>query len=244
MTNKGAREASRPGAGRTAHFYLLVSPSPRLLVCFFPLIVLSLLGTLGCYWAAGPSLGLFFGGFLVATLLAPAAAVSPGRMIPRLIAVTVGIAVVWTIALLQTPDTAGQWALLVLVLAAYAIAMAGVALAAMRLGLGSVIASAVAMVLGLAWLSWPIWLAPQFDRLSTTFIDRLVAVHPPLVANGVLAAEPPWTHRTLAYHLTRLNQDIPTALPTSVIPCVALHLAIGGMLMALSVIRRRRAYGQ
>jgi hypothetical protein len=25
---------------------------------------------------------------------------------------------------------------------------------------------------------------------------------------------------------------------------VALHLAIGGMLMALSVIRRRRAYGQ
>jgi len=165
-------------------------------------------------------------------------------MIPRLIAVTVGIAVVWTIALLQTPDTAGQWALLVLVLAAYAIAMAGVALAAMRLGLGSVIASAVAMVLGLAWLSWPIWLAPQFDRLSTTFIDRLVAVHPPLVANGVLAAEPPWTHRTLAYHLTRLNQDIPTALPTSVIPCVALHLAIGGMLMALSVIRRRRAYGQ
>lgn len=229
------RRSERPAA----HF---VSSSLRLFVS--PQFVLSFLSTLACFWAAGPSLGLFFGGFFVATFLTPAAAVSPGRTIPRLIAVIVGIAVVWTIVLFQTPDTAGQWALLVLVLAAYAMAMAGVALAAMRLGAGSVVASAVAMVLGLAWLTWPIWLAPQFDHLSTTFINRLAAVHPPLVANGVLSSEPPWTQRTLAYHLTRLNQDIPTALPTSVIPCVALHLAVGGVLLSLSAIRRRRAYGQ
>jgi len=205
---------------------------------------LSALACGACYWAAGPSLGLFFGGFFVATFLAPAAAVSSVRMIPRLIAVTVGIAVAWTIVIFQTPNTAGQWALLVLVLIAYAIAMAGLALAAMRLGLPPVVASAVAMVLGLAWLTWPIWLAPQFDRMSTGLIDRLVAVHPPLVANGILTSEPPWTHRTLAYHLTRLNQDVPAALPTSVIPCAALHLAIGGVLMALSAVRRHSAYGQ
>ena len=52
-------------------------------------------------------------------------------------------------------------------------------------------------------------------------VQHLVAVHPPLAINGILTNEPAWTERSLAYHLTNLNQDVPIRLPANAAACAA-----------------------
>jgi hypothetical protein len=189
----------------------------------------SIIFTLVCYVAAGPSLGLFIGGFFVAAFLAPAASLR-GK---QLLAVVAGIAGVWLIAIFQTSDTFWEWAQLVVVLASFSFGLAALAFYYEKFGVHPVFAGALATVLGLAWLTWPIWLSPEFAGIPEWVIDRMVSFHPPLVANGVLANEPPWTERFLAYRLTRLDQDTPITLPTNIWPCVGVNVGIGVVLMVL-----------
>ncbi|MGA3067914.1 MAG: hypothetical protein ABSF29_13810 [Tepidisphaeraceae bacterium] len=185
--------------------------------------LISSLSTLLCYLAAGPTLGVFFGGFFVAAFLAP---VGSFRW-AHLHSVVGGIWLVWLIAVFRTSDTVGQWVRLGILLGSFSLAVAGMAALLRGFRVQAVIAAGTASLVGLAWLFWPIWLSPQFAKLSEGFIEALVRVHPPLVANGVLENEPPWTERFLAYRLTRLDQDTPMRLPTDVWPGVVLYLGVG-----------------
>jgi hypothetical protein len=103
----------------------------------------------------------------------------------------------------------------------------------------SIFAAAVAIILGLAWLSWPVWLSPALARGGMDGVIRaLVAVHPPLVANGILTAEAAWTERSVAYHLTNLNQDVPIAMPSNGLVCAAVHGVLGLVLWVVALARR------
>jgi hypothetical protein len=190
---------------------------------------ISILFTLLCYFAAGPTLGLFIGGFFVAAFFAPVDWKT----------VAAGVALIWLIPLFQTADTFYEWLRLAALLICFAAAIASINFFLKSIGVHPTFSAAIATLLALAWLTWPIWLSPQIPDLSDNLINNLVALHPPLVANGVLHAEAPWTERIIAYRLTRLNQDTPIHLPTRIWPSAALHLTIAALFFALGCGIRR-----
>ncbi|MGA2585237.1 MAG: hypothetical protein ABSG31_18350 [Tepidisphaeraceae bacterium] len=166
------------------------------------------------YASAGATLGLFIAGFFAVTFLTP---IFVARGWPMVIAATIGAAGVWLIGVISAGDRISEWFSIVMVLLGYGLFISGVGAVCRCIGIGTVSAGAIGMLLGIAWLTWPIWL-----RVSDAgWTNRLVELHPPLVANGVLHKEQPWTERVVAYHLTDLDQNVPIQLPTSGIPCAA-----------------------
>jgi hypothetical protein len=176
----------------------------------------------------------------VATFLLPAAVLEQsglGKIIAGFFAIIAPVAIVWMVAVFVTPDTIGQLLQTIIVLICYGLTIGGIALALRRLKLPSVFAAAVAIVLGLAWLSWPVWLAPLL--VNGGMVRSLVAVHPPLVINGILTAEPSWTERSVAYQLTDLNQDVAIELPRNCDACALLHGIFGVVLWVIAILRPR-----
>jgi len=208
------------------------------------LIAISLGASTACWWAAGNSLGLFFGGLFVVTFLIPAGVLGWGKfreVIAGLASVIGPILIVWLIPALKGVDTLGQWLLTALVLAAYAVAVGGIARILTRMKFPPVFAAGAAVIISLAWLTWPVWLSTMLVQSGRSgIVQNLVVVHPPLVINGILTNEPAWTERSLAYHLTDLNQDVPIRLPANPAPCVALHGIAGLALWSAALFRRRR----
>jgi hypothetical protein len=200
------------------------TPFARLAIPFLKFI-LPAAATLLCYLAAGPTLGLFIGGFFVATFFAPLA--------PFI--ATIAIAAVWLIAV--PTHTLGQWTQLTAALAAYGFFLYSVSRLAARFHLPNNMAHSLSILIGLAWLTWPLWLSPHLS--SSSLIQSLTNLHPPLVANGVLRNEPPWTEKTVAYQLTNLNQDIPISLPTSAANCVGFFAVAGLIFLAAARFRVR-----
>jgi hypothetical protein len=201
-------------------------------------LILSAGWTAACYLAGGPTLALFWGGFFAVTFFSPAAALTRQRWVYSLYASAgpaCGAMAVWLPAVLKTEDTLGQWFSLAVALTAYGLAISGIAMLARRGGWAAPLAAGFAVLIGMAWLSWPVWLAPEIPRLG---FDRaaqpLVDLNPLLVANGVLTAEPPWTERAIAYQLTNLNQDVPMQLPGNAAKCVAICLLAAGASWGLS----------
>jgi hypothetical protein len=222
------------------------NPNERsVFIRFILLIVASLASSAACWWAAGDSLGLFFGGLFAVTFLTPAGVLAqenPWRAVGGWAAVVGPIAVVWILPVLKALDTPGQWMQAVLVLAAYSMAIGGIALVLARAGCPVIFAAATAVVLGLAWLTWPIWLSPILVRGGLGgVVQNLVKVNPPLTINGILTNEPAWTERSLAYHLTDLNQDVPIQLPANARACAALHGILGLVLWSAAMVRRRKS---
>jgi hypothetical protein len=211
----------------------------------FPLLfALSLIATAACAWAAASSLGLFFGGLFVATFLTPAGVLqqtTPVAAAGGFIAVVAPVAGIWLIAVFESADTFGQWLEATMVLAAYALAIGGIALALARAKLPAVFSATMAVLVGLAWLGWPVWLSSALVRggLSGT-VQHLVWLHPPLAINGILTGEPAWTERSLAYHLTDLNQDVPIRLPENIGWCVVVHGVLGLVLWWVGLMQRSR----
>jgi hypothetical protein len=205
------------------------------------------LGAMGaCWWAAGPSLGLFFGGLFVATFLTPASALANhvSRSLVGFLTVVIPIAAVWLCTALKTSNTPPQLAQAILILIVYVLAISGIALLAARIGIPKLFASAFAIVLGLAWLTWPVWLAGNLlEAGHASAIQNLVAIHPPLTINGVLLGEPAWTERSVAYHLTNLNQDVPIQLPQNAARCAAVHGMIGVSLWIAAWSRWKKSPG-
>ena len=81
-------------------------------VRYFCLIGASIAGSAICWWAAGNSLGLFFGGLFIATFLAPAAVLGRRKVVPAMIglaAVAGPVAAVWLAAVFRTHGTIAQW---------------------------------------------------------------------------------------------------------------------------------------
>jgi hypothetical protein len=210
---------------------------------YLPSAAMSLAGSAACYWAAGPTLGVFFGGLFVATFLTPGAVLAERKL--AVIAAVVGpIAGVWLAAALQAGDPIGQWVEVTIVLTAYSLTLGGTAAGLARCGLPKILAAAGAIMLGLAWLTWPVWLSPALERgFGERVVQFLVKIHPPLVANGVLTHEPAWTERSIAYHLTDLDQDVPVRLPNGIGACVAAHGVLGAGLWWAAARNPRRAWG-
>ncbi|HEX4056592.1 MAG TPA: hypothetical protein VHX86_20215 [Tepidisphaeraceae bacterium] len=159
-----------------------------------------------------------------------------------LAAVAGPVAAVWLAAVFRTHGTIAQWFETIWVLSAYALAIGAIALVLAAMRFPEIFAAAVAIVIGVAWLTWPVWLSSNLvNRGATRIVNDLVKVHPPLVINGILINEPAWTERSIAYHLTDLNQDVPVALPSGPAACVAVHALIGLGLWAVAWGMAKRA---
>jgi hypothetical protein len=222
-------------------------PSPRaheLLATILTALVLSVVSAALCRAAAGVSLGLFFGGVAVATLLVPplaAAERSAGRAVLVPAFVSLGVAVVWLSALgdLLRPN---QWVACSAVLVAYACALAGACTLLAAARCNRPIAAGLVTVVGLLWLTWPVWLSAALVRpIGESLVGWLVPAHPLFAVNGVLPHFDSWDRYPLAYRqLTVLNQDVFYAMPTTVWPAVLVHAAIAvAALAAAGVVLRR-----
>ena len=177
-----------------------------------------------CLILVGPTLGLFFGGLGLATTLLPAMSLAGTRWGDRLIVaggVSDGIALVWLVAVFFSSVTLMQWLLCYLLLIAWCLALVGTASLIARFG-NEIVTAAIVVVLGMLWLTCPIW--SHGERVASL----VVPVHPLFAINGVLQQLGMWTERPIAYrYLLTLGQDVPYELPHSILPCTAVHLLIG-----------------
>ena len=190
------------------------------------------------YAATGPTLGLFFGGLVIAALLVPPMVLCE-RSMPRqgLVASAVNdaVAIVWLVAALRSEATLSQWLRCYLILAAFTFALWACARALRALRIDAVPASAITITLALLWLTWPVWLA---RALTPDVVDWLTPAHPPMAINGVLPHLGVWSEHAVAYrYLINLGQDLPYQLPTSILATVFAHVIAGGILFAVASLR-------
>lgn len=185
---------------------------------------------LSCFFAAGVSLGLFFGPMLLIGFLAPPLAMSEETVARRLLVcagLCSGVVLIWGVtANLAIFDFVRCSALL----AAYVLALAGSAALLDRVGMGKVFAAALVALIAFAWLAWPVWLVPWLTGQSAqAIVQGLTVAHPLMALNGVLFDRfNIWDRYTLSYqHLTTLNQDIFYSLPQSIAAMVASHAGVG-----------------
>src|SRR5258706_1593129 len=192
--------------------------------------LLSLVFSLWFASVIGRNLGLFFAGLVLVSILAPLLVVSEDALLRRvslLIGIVAAIAVVWLSCVFNDSITLREWSRATLVLLIYAFAIAGLAVLLQRIR----IPPAAVVILSLAWLSWPIWLAPALGRRESAerIVGVLVAANPTFAMQGALfqSFPVPWAQYRIAYQLTNIGDDIPYEMPTSVFWCVLLHGLIG-----------------
>jgi hypothetical protein len=199
--------------------------------------LLSLIFSIWFSIAIGRNLGLFFGGLLLASILAPLLVVVEKELKSRILIVTgiVGaMTIVWLSCVFNDAITLGEWSGAVMVLLVFALAAAALAALFARVR----IPPAAVVVVAIAWLSWPIWLAPALrgGQSSERIVGVVVAVNPTFAMQGALAKSfnVPWAQYRIAYRLTNIGDDIPYQMPTSKLGCGFFHgvIAFIGMLAA------------
>jgi hypothetical protein len=181
-----------------------------------------------CWLACGITLGLFIGGVALTAIVLPPLTVRdehPRHAFLAAASLVDGIAIVWLVAALMELSLL-QWLQGYIVLIAFAAGLFGLTIALRRI-VGPTGASAITTFVALAWLAWPIWLSPIAGPRTVAILGP---VHPLFALNKVLTDLGFWTQQPLMYDLTTLGQDVPHALPQSILPCVLLHA-----LMALSL---------
>ena len=205
-------------------------------------LTLSVLAAVGITWVCGGTLGVYIGALLAVTLLIPPTVSASQRSFDRRLIVwlvVAPLAAAWLSTARRTGTTMGEWGASSAVLLAYAIALAGIVSALPLLRLSAIVSAAMTVVLGLAWLTWPIWLSRTWNgEASAAWVNRLVVVHPALSVS--LPHLGHWDEQSLAYHLTDLNQSVPYAPPHSVWVCVIVHALVGAVLFELSGLLARR----
>ena len=214
----------------------------RILSDVLPPLGLSVMAAAALIWASGWTLGVFLGGLLLITLLIPPAVLRSVDWRGQTVAIGVSvipILVLWLMAARRTQTTVAEWATCGSVLVAYALAVAGLAAAFRRIGLSATVSAALAVVAGLAWLTWPIWLSRTWSgEASAASVDWFLTFHPALVINLPHLGQ--WVEQSVAYHLTDLNQNVPYAPPGSVWGCVAFHGVAGVALLGAAAWRPAR----
>jgi hypothetical protein len=199
-----------------------------------PPFLIALVPASAIYLGAGPNLGRYLGGLVIAMLLAPPLALAHRMRIEQLIAaasIVDGVGVVWLVAMFRSDVTFAQWIAAYVLLAACVLAAAGIAIALDRL-MGVVLASACTIVATLAWLTWPIWLSAWIESAGVVrAMDRLIPIHPFLALNGLLPHLGIWGEWPIMYQLTSLGQDVPYSFPSSVVLSAAFHILLGGALI-------------
>lgn len=202
-----------------------------------PGVVVALLaaGFMGTALATlGGSLGVFLAGVALVTVLGP--------FLPRMIWGVVGVvAVAWLVTVVRRDVRLVDWLEAVVVLAACAAAVAGLA-SIMRWDGGA----GVVLVLGLLWLTWPFWMSSFFHGSDGEgIVAALVWGHPTFAINGVMEGplSVPWAQHRLAYEQTNIGDDVPYAMPRTVWPAVILHGGVAllclGLRVSLSRLRSR-----
>lgn len=207
-----------------------------LLSVALPPLVLSAVAAGGISWACAGTLGVFIGSLLALTILVPPTVLAVTGLRDRLLTVTLSVlplALIWLLTARRTGTTVAEWRASSAILLAYALALGGVAVGLRLARVSTVVSAALTVIVGLAWLTWPIWLSPTWDgEASAQGVNRFVAVHPALsVSVGHLGH---WAEQSLAYHLTDLNQNVSYHPPQSVWWCVMFHVLVGAALMGLS----------
>lgn len=198
-----------------------------------PGLSLGLICGAACSFAAGPTAGLFFGGVAMATLIAPPLlAGETVRWRQAFVAASVvdGVALPWLLAVSDPAVSILDWVRAYLLLAADVLALWGLLSLLVSLRIAPLFASAIVVVLGMAWLAWPVWLSPWLAGRQT-LVGWLVCAHPLFGLDGALRhLGPPWTERHLMYtRLTVLNQDVAYSLPPGVGRAVVVHAALGAI---------------
>src|SRR5258706_7808376 len=199
--------------------------------------LLSLVFLLWLASVIGRNLGLFFAGLVLASILGPLLVVSEDALLRRvslLIGVVAAIAIIWLSCVFNDSITLREWSRATLVLLIYTFAIAGLAVLLQRIR----IPPAAVVILSLAWLSWPIWLAPTLrgGKSAERVVAVLVTANPTFAMQGALfqSFPVPWAQYRIAYQLTNIGDDIPYQMPTSILWCVLLHglIALIAMLAA------------
>jgi len=201
---------------------------PDALIAF----ALSAASTGVCFALCGASLQLFLAGFFFTTLILPPMTLTHASIKHRLLigaCVVDGVGLIWLCSIASPQITFVQWLKCYVVLICYATSLAGMVMLLVRLRVAPIFASAIATILSLSWLTWPVWLSPYLrGPRAETLANDLTSIHPLFAINGVLAHLGAWTHFPIAYqHLTTLGQDVPYTLPRSIWPASLLHLGIG-----------------
>jgi hypothetical protein len=154
-------------------------------------------------------------------------------------AVFLGTALVWGANLWAADISVFEWLRCCLVLATYIFALAGVTSLLAAVGIPRSPAAAITILIGLLWLSWPVWLSPW---LTQAMADWLVPANPIFAVNATLQHLGTWDRAPLAYRtLSTLNQDVPYRLPGSIVPACAVHAVIGGGCLWLAVWKMNRS---
>ena len=221
------------------------APSVRSAVLIgLPPLLLSLAFTVLCHVVLGATLGVFFAGIVIVTLLTPPLSTTRPDWIGQLLVVASvidGVALGWAVATADPLIGLADWLRAYVLLVGYGLALWGMTAALVRLRLPPVLASAVVVMLAVLWLAWPVWLSPWLAGREA-LVDRLTWPHPLLALDGGTLRHlgPPWTERHYMYtRLTVLNQDVFYTLPPGVWPSAVLHGLVGVVLLFLTHRRRR-----
>lgn len=198
-----------------------------------------------CYAAAGDSLGFYLGPVVLAGVVVPAMVAQQARAGGAFFAAGAfldAVGLVWLIPVFHFgAPYVFRWFLCYVTLGAFVLALFGGAWAFRRV-VGSSIGAAIVTILALAWLLWPVWLSPYLSGdTGASTAAWLSDPHPLLAINRIVIDLGAWTQQRLMYQHTALGQDVPLALPRTILPCVIVHAATGlALLWAGSVHRRRR----
>jgi len=184
--------------------------------------------------AIGRNLGLFFSGLILASILTPllvAAEKELNRQFAIVIGVFAAIAIVWLSCVFDDTITFREWLGAALVLLIFSCAIAALAAFCSRIR----IPPAVAVILAIAWLFWPIWLAPALRGRASAerIVGVLVAGNPTFAIQGALlrSFNVPWAQYRIAYRLTNIGDDIPYQMPRSILTCWMYHGIIAAIAM-------------
>lgn len=211
------------------------SLQPRALRRYLPAFGVSAAAMATVWYAAGATLGLFFGGAFVISLMVAPLATGESTLLGRLLAggaVVDGVGVVWLIAVFTPSLTLVQWLIAYLLLAMYAASLVCLVHLLVQWRVAPLVASTAVMLLAWGWLLWPIWLSPV---MSPGLAAVLTPTHPLMALNALLRHLGLWSEQAgTIYHLTNLNQDVPQRLPTTAWPGIVFHalVALGAVLIA------------
>ncbi|HEX4793371.1 MAG TPA: hypothetical protein VH370_06245 [Humisphaera sp.] len=214
--------------------------SPLVLVV---VVLLSIVVAIASYAASGATLGLFFGPILLAPIVLPPLALSVSNQRARFAVCIIyagASAVIWFLA---GHVEAAIVVRCIIVLLAFALALAYIPAALIRIRFHPVIAAATATILGFAWLTWPVWLARALPAPGGERMLRWAGPANPIFAvNGALRAYfMDWDRFLFAYQqLTTLNQDVLYSLPRSIMPSAITHLLIALGCCMLAVCSRTK----
>ena len=94
----------------------------------------------------------------------------------------------------------------------------------------------------MAWLTWPIWMAPHWTNpAAAPWLDAMLPYQPLLAINAPAIALGPWSHQPIAYrYLLNLGQDVPYALPSSAWPAIFAHTVLAVLLITTGTYHCRR----